>query len=561
MPWGASDDALECWIASLSPAASPSTPGSKPSVAFARMALAGIGATVHCHNSLAVADHLEAEAAGRREGRGRGGDSGRVLVPGAGPQSPGSTASQRALLPYLSEADRAAIDGATRWPDASARAFHQIEQVEAVAAAHENERFQVQYGPIGPQWCEDATLERIAAASAENDRRVHMHLLESRRQREWLDATYRQGIVRFLDDIGLLSPRLTVAHGVHLTDEECALMAERSVTVAVNTSCNLRLRSGVAPVARFMHHGLAFGFGLDGCAHDDDQDYFRDLRLAWRLHNGTGLEPALPPARLFDAACRHGFRCIDGSDDYGEIAPRRPGRPGDARLRRRWCEDFLTPERGRGRHRARPVRPPATCATSSSRGAGWSATVSSSGWTCRTSEREFMDRARRAAALDAEPGRPPPAAPRRRTRLLCGRRPPALALRGDSRRPVKLLQRPDARRETGCPHPTRDGLGISPDQFPRSLEARGALIADALAQANASQSSQGEPATDEGAAGGRPETMRACRWIGLPGLQAIAGTAYRGRNSTVRPSTLAAFNAANADRSTSCSRESGKFPG
>ena len=57
--------------------------------------------------------------------------------------------------------------------------------------------------------------------------------------------------MRFLDDIGLLSPRLTVAHGVHLADEECALMAERGVTVAVNTACNLRLRSGVAPVGRF----------------------------------------------------------------------------------------------------------------------------------------------------------------------------------------------------------------------------------------------------------------------------------------------------------------------
>ena len=55
--------------------------------------------------------------------------------------------------------------------------------------------------------------------------------------------------------------------------------------------------------------------------HDDDQDYFRNLRLARRLHDGTGLEPALPPGRLFDAACRHDFRCIDGSDDYGAIAP------------------------------------------------------------------------------------------------------------------------------------------------------------------------------------------------------------------------------------------------
>ena len=177
----------------------------------------------------------------------------------------------------------------------------------------------MQYGPIGPQWCEDATLERIARASAEHGRRVHMHLLESPRQREWLDFAYPRGILRHLDDIGLLSPRLAVAHGVQLTEPECALLAERGVTVAVNTSSNLRLRSGVAPLARFVDTGLRFGFGLDGGAHDDDQDYFRDLRLAWRLHNGTGLEPALPVARLFEGVYRDGMRVIDGSEDYGTV--------------------------------------------------------------------------------------------------------------------------------------------------------------------------------------------------------------------------------------------------
>ena len=310
---GGADDALECWIASFSRATI--DPRLEAAVAFGRMALAGIGATVHCHNSL-VADNLESEAAGVARAAADVG----IRVAFSCPirdRNPWVYGDQHAILPYLPLNDRADMEAAIA---DGAPAFHLVDQVEAVAAAHESELFRVQYGPIGPQWCHDTTLEHIAEASSENDRRVHMHLLESRRQREWLDTTYPQGIVRFLDDIGLLSPRLTLAHGVHLTDAECALLAERGVTMAVNTSSNLRMRSGVAPVARFMQHGLRFGFGLDGCAHDDDQDYFRDLRLAWRLHNGTGLEQALPPGRLFDAACRDGFRCIDGSDDYGKVA-------------------------------------------------------------------------------------------------------------------------------------------------------------------------------------------------------------------------------------------------
>ena len=317
-------------------------------------------------------------------------------MPDPGPQSLGLRRPARpAAAP--APADRAAIE-TTLAGELSPHRL--VEQVEAIAAAHESELFQVQYGPIGPQWCQDATLERIAEASAANDRRVHMHLLESRRQREWLDTTYRQGIVRFLDDIGLLSPRLTVAHGVHLTGDECALMAERGVTVAVNTSCNLRLRSGVAPVGRFMRHGLAFGFGLDGCAHDDDQDFFRDLRLVWRLHNGTGLEQALPPGRLFDAACRHGFRCIDGSNDYGEVVP---GARADLVVLdyAAMTEDFLTPEQDEvdivlARASSRHVRDLFVA------GRGVVDDGILVGFDLQDAEREFMDRARRVAALDAE---------------------------------------------------------------------------------------------------------------------------------------------------------------
>ena len=313
---GGLDDALECWIASL---ASRPTIDSwlEAAIAFGRMAQAGIGATVHCHNSLA-AERLPAEAA---EVARAAADIG-IRVAFSCPildRNPFVYGDPRALRPHLDPADRERIDVALSRSDP---ADHLVDQVEAIADALESERFRVQYGPIGPQWCHDATLERIARASADHDRRVHMHLLESRRQREWLDFAYRKtgGILRHLDDIGLLSPRLTLAHGVQLTDPECELLAERGATVAVNTSSNLRLRSGIAPLSRFVAKGLRFGIGLDGGAHDDDQDYFRDLRLTWRLHNGTGLVPAFPLARLFEAACRDGARVIDGIEDYGTIA-------------------------------------------------------------------------------------------------------------------------------------------------------------------------------------------------------------------------------------------------
>ena len=312
---GIADDALECWIACLNGRIAVD-PWLEAVTAFGRMALSGIGSTVHCHNSL-QAERLPEEAEGvARAARDIG-----LRVAFACPirdRNPWVYGDQHDYLPHVDPADRAFVEAGISGP---APAIHLVDQVEEIARKHEHALFNVQYGPIGPQWCQDVTLERIAENSERHGRRIHMHLLESPRQRQWLDAAYPRGILPHLDDIGLLSPRLGVAHGVQLREEESALLAERGVTVAINTSSNLRLRSGIAPVARFVRQGLRFGFGLDGAAHDDDQDFLRDLRLVYRLHAGTGLEHALPPSRLFRAAYQDGFRFIDGSGDYGTLEP------------------------------------------------------------------------------------------------------------------------------------------------------------------------------------------------------------------------------------------------
>ena len=95
-------------------------------------------------------------------------------------------------------------------------------------------------------------LADIAERSDRLDRRVHMHLYETQAQRDWADHAYPGGLVRHLDTLGLLSPRLTVAHGVWLSPEDCTLLAARGAMVSVNTSSNLRLRSGIAPVKTFL---------------------------------------------------------------------------------------------------------------------------------------------------------------------------------------------------------------------------------------------------------------------------------------------------------------------
>jgi len=194
----------------------------------------------------------------------------------------------------------------------------QLERFADIAAAIESdatlaEHVTVQLGPTAVQWCTPELLQAVAARSAADNRPVHMHLLETRYQREWADEQYPDGIIRWLDSIGLLSPRLTLAHCAWARPDELELLAERGVTIAVNTSSNLHLRSCIAPVTAMRAAGCRIAMGLDGLAFDEDDDGLREMRLAGALHRGWGFEADWSDAALWQFASGTGRRAVMGA--------------------------------------------------------------------------------------------------------------------------------------------------------------------------------------------------------------------------------------------------------
>ena len=184
----------------------------------------------------------------------------------------------------------------------------------------ESDLVSVQYGPYGVEWCSKPLLELIAKRSALNGRRVHMHLLESRLQREYLDHVFPDGVIEYLDKIGLLSRRLSVAHGVWLRPDELELLGERGVTISVNSSSNLSIRSGIAPVRQIHKFGVPLAIGLDGFSVDDDDDAFREFRLNYLLHQGLALDDGIPLSNLLHASCYGGRYSVAGIESEEGIS-------------------------------------------------------------------------------------------------------------------------------------------------------------------------------------------------------------------------------------------------
>jgi cytosine/adenosine deaminase-related metal-dependent hydrolase len=194
---------------------------------------------------------------------------------------------------------------------------------DQIAAAVGGPMVDVQYGPAGVQWCSRALLEAIAEASARTGRRVHMHLLETRRQREWADRAFPEGIVAWLDAIGLLSDRLTLAHCVHARLEELDFIAASGARIVTNFGSNLHLRSGLGPIGEARRRGCRVAVGIDGQALDEDDDMVREMRLAHGAHAGDRMEPVWSRGQFLQQVVASG-RAAVGAPGDGRLAPGRP---------------------------------------------------------------------------------------------------------------------------------------------------------------------------------------------------------------------------------------------
>ncbi len=310
--YGARDQPLELWLPALKLKPSLSV-YSLTALALAKMARSGIGSVVHCHNPNGgdLLTEVEAVCQAARDVGMR-----LALAVPLNDRNALAYGDPQRLLSLVDPADRDHVQQI--WNPPTLSPADQLKRVETIAQQCEGGLVYVQYCPRGPQWCSDEMLEAIAVASAATGRRIHTHLLETRYQREWADTQYPQGLIRYLDEIGFLSPRLTVAHGVWLRPDELALLAERGVIISVNTSSNLRLRSGIAPLAKMQAAGVAIAFGLDGMSLNDDADAFREIRLSYHLH--ATQQANLAPIDLL-AAQRQGAKAVTNRNDIGSLQP------------------------------------------------------------------------------------------------------------------------------------------------------------------------------------------------------------------------------------------------
>lgn len=140
---------------------------------------------------------------------------------------------------------------------------------------------------------------------------LHTHVSETKLEADNSVNQNHMSVVTWLEQHGILDTKLLAAHCVHIDEEDMFSLRRAGAGVAHCPSSNLKLASGIAPIAQMLKLGLKVGVGTDGPASNNDLDMVEEMRLASFIAKVNAQNPTVLPARqTLEIATIGGARAI-----------------------------------------------------------------------------------------------------------------------------------------------------------------------------------------------------------------------------------------------------------
>jgi 5-methylthioadenosine/S-adenosylhomocysteine deaminase len=200
--------------------------------------------------------------------------------------------------------------------------IHEKGEVEQTIARIESEsagaadRVRTWLGMEVPQLVDAETMRLIGDAACRLGVGVHTHFSEVSR-----DSAER------LARAGLLRRGLSLAHCVHLNEEDIGQFAAAGVSIAHNPRSNARYGNGIAPLRQFLDAGIVVGLGTDAPDSTFSCDLLAETQAATLFARASRRDPrALSCAEALRLATSGGAEAM-GLD--GEVGRLRPGAKAD----------------------------------------------------------------------------------------------------------------------------------------------------------------------------------------------------------------------------------------
>jgi len=149
---------------------------------------------------------------------------------------------------------------------------------------------------------------------------ISIHMSESPFEVQYSKDTFGMTSIEFFESIGFFEGPTIAAHVVWPTTVEIPILADRKVGVIHNPTSNMKIASGIAPIADMLAAGVRVGLGTDGAASNNDLDMWEEMRLASFLQKVEQMNPeVLPASTVLRMATSGGATAIGLGESIGSL--------------------------------------------------------------------------------------------------------------------------------------------------------------------------------------------------------------------------------------------------
>jgi 8-oxoguanine deaminase len=173
--------------------------------------------------------------------------------------------------------------------------------------------------PCSPFSVTPHLMRECARLAREYGVTLHTHLAETVDEESFCIERFGLPPLAYAESVEWLGPDVWFAHAVHMGQAQIATMAETKTGAAHCPASNMRLGSGIAPIAEYLDSGVRVGLGVDGSASNDGNDLLGEARLALLLAR-VRRRNMLPVRTALELATLGGAKVL-GRTDIGSLAP------------------------------------------------------------------------------------------------------------------------------------------------------------------------------------------------------------------------------------------------
>jgi 5-methylthioadenosine/S-adenosylhomocysteine deaminase len=181
------------------------------------------------------------------------------------------------------------------------------------------DRLRYAYAPRFVLSCTDELLREVGTQAKARGVGIHTHASENTGEVALVRQRFGKENIIVLDELGLLGPHTCIAHGIHLSAAERAVLAARGAHICTCPSSNLKLASGVCPLPELIAAGVSCAIGADGAPCNNNLDGFTELRLVALLHKPRLGPRTLPAPEVVRLATLGGAAALGQADRIGSL--------------------------------------------------------------------------------------------------------------------------------------------------------------------------------------------------------------------------------------------------